>query len=391
MGTNSDAENFSKSNKNFLELCFDKLKLVVLVIFMLVSGLFLYITSPIWFFLLLCSNAEAAATFFYNAAPHKEFREVHDFKTGLEYVWCKVSAMFCYTWRYLWYPVILILPMATRHFFIDRQPYDLNTFATQTQMDYVLYRLKNKPDETYDIPVSDSAFLALWDKNEEQDRLLFRKAWASSGKDLKDEQINGLIRDDTEGATALLLKYFTVQTRRDEQLKLLLDHADNTRIIELIDKICRAQKPTPGFIETLFTSHHEKLQQQIIPVIDEWADINAVSPGKEKNGKKDEAEEMKAWTTFCTCKKEICTAAQMKMKQWQYEIFAKTGHHLSTPALKHLIATLEPTEFLAYIIDHEGIDKVEEACVFAILKSRRKCYEVYMEKKNALQKAHQAA
>ena len=391
MGTNSDTENFSKGNKNFFELCFDKLKLVINVIIMLVVGIVLYITSPIWFFLLLCSDSEAAADFYYNASLHLEFKEVHDLKTGVEYVWHKVSALFCYSWRFLWYPVILILPISTRRYFIDRQPDPLNSCATQTQMDYVLYQLKSEPNLEH-IFISDKAFQALWDKSDEQERLLFRKAWCGSARELGDEQIKSLIHEESENATALLFKYFTVQTRKDEQLKLLLDHADSTRIIDLIEKICREQKPSQGFIETVFTSHYEKLQQQIIPVIDEWADINAVAPSKDKNGKRDDAEEIQAWTTFCFCKKDICTAAQTKMKQWQYKIFAATGHHLSMPALKHLVATVETPEFMTYIIDHEGLDKIEEPCVLAILKSRRKFYEAYMEmKKGTLQNANQVA
>ena len=408
MVTNAETENVSKVEK-IAKDGLHKIDLSATVTTILVLAIVLYVSSLVWFLFLLIVKPKKAAEFYNNFGNHLSFSEsfeqssaptsaddtppksqsdtLFNLKKIWSFTWDKVSTLFNFTWYYLWMPIIYILPMSVKRHFIETSA--LGEHSIQTQMDYVIYQLKHAKGLPSSISEESEVFTALWYAADETERNLFRNAWIAAGKVIKDEQITHLIESDSDAAAKTLLSYFTLKTRKEEQLYLLIEKAKDARICDIICKICQQQKPTTKFIELLFTSDNDKLHQQMIPIIDECADNNAVNklPQAKSWDEESEPDVVKEWRKFCTYKTDISPSAQAKMAVWQYEIFAKTNHRLSKSALLHLLATQSSPDYLIKIIEYEGIATVEDTCVLAILKSRPEFYDAYIGKKLELQEA----
>ena len=378
-GVNNFFQKSVQKIKSSLNYCWNGLLLLIQVLVMFFGGCVLYVLSPVLFFFGLFINPAGAANFYYSHNLRDEFKNIHSVSDAFDYIKCTVSALFYYTWRFLWVPVVYILPMNIRHYFIDTSQKPLKEYTVQTQMDYVLYMLNGgKP---FSWSISDEAFSALWNSEKLEEYRIFRNAWVASGANLGTAQIDSLLKDNKDEAIEMLLKYFTTKTRKDEQMNLLLTVVPiNAQLIQLIKSIVEVQKPSTNFIEAVYSSPHDELKQKLQSILDEWADIDAVSTDK-TNSKVSLEQAKTLWKNFCLCKQKIATSAQAKMKFWQYQIFTETHHHLDEVALKHLIATLDGDEYLELIIRHEGFDKVEAPDVMAILQSRRNYYAVYMKMK----------
>lgn len=310
----------------------------------------LVITSPLWFPVLIFINPERAATSLYDKS-HRDF----GFKPAWFdwYLTVVHNLPIYYLMRWLWTPVIALLPMKYRAEFIRHGSKNVCDYSKKTQIAY----FKSHCDESKQSLLCSHIFstevrATLWFDETE------RENWLACGVELSRSQVADLCQKDSGKQ---LWRYFKQRTPSKEMYDLLLKYVREgyAAPAETLINLIRQQRPNAELIGKLLCTQNDKFIDRVNEVIDAYADLDAVEFGTQSvTGVSDEEKQRiigERWTNFCKSKKDICRAAQKKMGHAQYRIFAETGHKLEYYALQHLCLNLcaGQRDYLKEIIANE--------------------------------------
>jgi len=347
----------------------------------LISLLALVITSPLWFTLLVIANPERAAY----GLNHRSERDFGFRPEWLDW-WLTVTrnVFIYYAMRWMWTPVIALLPMKYRKEFIIHGNKMLGDYSVKTQIKYFkTFDDEGKKNLIAHGYLSAEARATIWQDKYERDN------WVDSDLQLTKSQVEDLI---AERGSALLRRYFRRNTPNKEMINFLLIKANHGfgNAMEALLELIRTQRPNRELVGKLLSVKSSDFQQKVRDIIDAYADLDAVEfsvsslPGGDMSDEEKHSIIMSRWNSFCIGKKNISTAAQKKMSADQYRSFQATGHTLDYPALQHLCLTVQNESYLRDIlsIEYESIDEN----IVTALKSEYWRYSLYLAVKQEREK-----
>lgn len=377
MGT---VKNFGASVWNgfcgvFMGLC----AFIIAVLFMLLK-IVMFITSPLWFPVMVFINPERAACGLNDEAT----RDYGVRPTWFD--WCLTwSHNLCiyYLMRWLWKPFIALLPMRYRAEFIRLGEKRVCEYSPKTQIAYY----KSHDDGGKQSLLSSGVFSAevreaLWKDKTERDN------WIAAGIELSRSQIADLCQN---GSKAQLWRYFKQRTPNKEMFDLLLKYVREgyATPAEVVVNLIRQQRPNAELIGKLLNTGNNNFTERIGEVIDAYADLDAVDFGTQSiTGVSDEEKQKivaERWENLCKVKKSISLAAQKKMNHAQFKTFSATGHKLEYDALLHLLLNVNDEEYLKDIIATEldELEQIKDNRIQSALKVEYWRYSVYLAVKEA--------
>lgn len=337
---------------------------------------FCLVSSPIWFPVLLIANPLRAA----QELNAKSIREWNVSPTWADWYLTNIhNLLIYYLMRWLWTPLIVLLPMKRyRSEFIREGEKRLNEYSAKTQVAYY-----NSCCDGGKQSLLMSGALS----PEVRERIFKNpfewKNWIESGLELSREQVETLLKN---GQQTLLRLYFKKSTPNKDMINLLLDYAQrNSSTAQYVMlQLIRQQRPNSELIGKMLSTGNSSFIKEVSKVIDGYADLDAVNFGVKDVKETSLPEEkerifVERWTNFCRHKKEISVAAQKKMGYDQYLIYVQTGHKLDYQALLHMCLHVQNKEFLEDILSIE-FEKVDEALQTA-LKSEYWRYSLYLKVK----------
>ena len=372
------AKNFNNGVMGYVKASFKwaLLQLAALVVAILgtVWCVGMLITSPLWFPVMVFINPERAAQGFYN----KESRSFDVKPAWMDWWTVNIkNILIYYLMRWLWTPLVALLPMKYRAEFIRCSDKHVSDYSVRTQLAYYRsFDAEGKKALLHSGGVfSMEAKEAIWSDPNEWGN------WIDAGLELNCSQIKTLCRAKAE-CSSLLWRYFKAHTPSKEQLAVLINGVYSGYIApeEVLIKLIRQQRPNADMLSKLFATDREKFIEKVNAVVDEYADLDAVNfdiSGMDDEQKKQLLAER--WSNFCKSKKQISCSAQKKMSHWQYTVFVATGHKLNYFAMQYLCLYLGEGErsYLKEVISNE-FEQVDSKLLTA-LKSEYWRYSVYLE------------
>lgn len=335
------------------------------------------LTSPLWIPVYAIINSERCSFSLYANKPYDSFWVARYLKR----CWW---AMFRVC-RWLYSPLIKLLPMKYRFDFIFNGDKRIKTYPVKTQVAYYSECCdESKQSLIRSSSLSQETFKVLWEKGEYANYANF----VHSGVKLSTKQIDDLCK---KGETTLLWDYLKGRTPDKETLDVIIHNVrgNYAAAIDVMIRLIKQNRPNNELVSKLLNINNESFVQRVAEVLDLYADMDAVEFGTEnvKSDNEDVKQKVVAekWTNFCMHKKDICRAAQKKMSHAQYRVFAETGHKLDFYALQYLLLNVPSELYLKEMIVNEFA--TINAALQTALKAEYWRYSVYLavaaEKKSA--------
>jgi hypothetical protein len=340
-----------------------------------VWNIVMLITSPLWYPVIILSSPERAAEFI-NDYAYADMAPVGVYKAKIH------NLCIYYLMRWLWTPLVSLLPMRYRSEFIlaGRERKALSEYSVKTQVKY--YKTCDdggKQSLIVSNALSSEAFKLIWEDEFEWEN------WVDSGRALTKEQVDFLCR---KGEGSLLWRYFKKNTPDKEMVNVLLKlvAGNYSAAQRVLLYFVRQQRPSAELIEKITATGNRAFIKDVCSIIDQYADLDAVNfriteipGGGDMPVEEQQSILIERWTNFCRHKEEISVAAQKKMGYDQYLIYVHTGHKLDSSALLHMCLHLQNEKFLREVLNNE-FEKIDSTLQTA-LKSEYWRYSLYLKVK----------
>lgn len=375
------------------------------------------ITSPLWMMFRLWLAPEKAAKYLLSNAYGK-VKEPGDVPfVFMRNVWNTGAKLL----KFIWWPIWTNLPMSKRQYFIDRSSKPLANYSPHIQIDYFrekksaeviqemsrpavknLWQLRVPNERCYilrALPLSKEWNEELFSDTDQMFDILklycetVKRPLASELIFYYITQMQGslgespsrafellkiccehrtlenkilvefvhLLGDDAgEKANELLNLYFEKNTFSNEVVEALLTAATDVVIDEarerayaLLLKVVRRDGMSTELAEKFFKLCDEMQDKEMSKILEMRCDLDAVSFGYDNEGNRE------GWTKYCSLTEELSDEAQVKMVEWQYDIFHESGHKLSEDVIYELLVKRISREEMSYF--EKVLDEEEES------------------------------
>jgi len=387
------------------------------------------ISSPLWMTFRLWLAPEKTAKYLLSNA-YSQVKEPGDVPfVFMRNVWNTGAKLL----KYLWWPVWTTLPMSKRQYFIDRREKPLAYYSPKVQIDYFrekggdagvinemsgpavqnLWQLREVNERCYilrALPLSKEWNEGLFSDTDQMFDIL-KLYCETATRPLSSEMVSFYItqmvggmgespsrafellkicckkralenavllefvellgRDAGEKANELLNLYFEKNTFSNEVVEALVVSATEPvideareRAYQLLLKVVRRDGMSTELAEKFFDRCDEAQDEEMSKILEMRCDLDAVSFDY------DNADNREGWTKYCSLTEELSDEAQVKMVEWQYDIFHESGHKLSESVIYELLVKRISREEMSYfekVLDEEGRNTLSETAMKLIM------------------------
>ena len=326
-----------------------------------------FITSVIWMPILLCFDARVCADI-----TEDRYRDVgRTWPDKLALALCAV--LFGFVLRLVWKPIVDLLPMSRRKFFISSGMSfgrkDISEYSPKTQVKYFENVDVRTKLDLLRFKFTKAVMDLIWWRGD------YEEIFIKAGCHLTTDQFIDLVSCKPDLAKNYLLK----RTPRNEIIDALVKAAKpNARAWEVLVNWLSCQKPSEQLVAKVLSVSNKETAETIIKIVDRWADMDAVNGIHYPDLTFEETLEAKKadWENFCKGKENIYYKAQAKMDFIQYKVFHETGHQVDKRALESLLVSVKMPRYIRELLTNEW-ETLDEK-VLAVVKADAVKYAIYM-------------
>jgi len=160
-------------------------------------------------------------------------------------------------------------------------------------------------------------------------------------------------------AWLMLESYFSRHSFTDNVISLVISLATDVTVdecreknFELLCKIARRDGLSTELAEEFFTKCNSVQNERMTDILKIRMDCEKVGCSYDND------ENRMSWQQYCSLKKDISVDAQLRMKEWQYDIFHKTLHELSAEVIYELLVKRLSEKDMSYfekVLDEEQV------------------------------------